>query len=177
MTVRRPGPRELRPTNAEEESQRFMRNVSLGWRDGRLVAVDVDGRERSFSGARKIVLQTDLDIHVRSVHGTHDLLLVLDADGRVLVNAPRRPFDERDVAEFCRAHGLELAHIERKYKEPVMPPKAKGHRCLDVTRRTSTIVTVVLVAGVAFGFLGPFNALVVIGIGAFLAFALLISLS
>lgn len=177
MSVPHPARSELRPSVADEESKRFMRNVSLSWEADRLVAVDVDGRKQAFSGAHTIMLQTDLQVGVRSLHGTHDLLLVLDEKGHVLVEAPRRPFDERDVAEFCRAHGLELVHTERTYKQPAMPPRAKGHQCLDVPRRTSAVVTVVFLTSVALGLLGPFNALVVIGIGAVLAFALLIVLT
>lgn len=164
---------ELRPTINCCETESFRRQVRLAWEDGELVAVDIDGRTWRFSGARTLVLQTDLQIGVRSLHGSNDILMVLDDQGRVLVRAHRQPFDEHHVADFCRAAGLELRRTQRTHKQPSMPPKAPGYRCLDFTRRRTTVVAAVLVATVALALLGPFHPVVVLIVGLLVSLAVL----
>lgn len=179
---RRPsGPVQVRPTVASGRSKRFLREAGLRWEDGHLTAVDADGRAHPCPEARCVVLQTDLQVGVRSIHGAHDLLLVLDGEGQVLTSAPKGPFDPLEVEAFCRAHGLDLRHTERAREQPAMPPKASSYTCLDVTRRTSIIVNVAMiatvVAAVVAGITGLFHPLAVLGVGAVVSFVLLIVLS
>jgi len=177
---RDPGARrggDLRPTVTGDASRRFLRRVHLLWEEGHLVVVDVDGRRHPLPEARSLALQTDHAIGVREIHGSHDLLLVLDQESRVLASAPKGPFDPHEVHEFCREHGLPLERRERTWQQPTMPAKAPGYRPLDVSWRTRVVLPPVLLASIAFGLLGPYPLLAAIGAGLVVDLILLMVLS
>lgn len=165
---RPPGPDELLPTAPTHGSRRFVQNAGFRWADGHLVAIDVDGREHAIPAARSVVLQTDLRVSPMAAYGAHDALLVLDDEGRVLVRAPKDPFDPKEVESFCLAHGLPLAYTERTPEEPPMPPKAAGFRSLAATRRLSITLGSVLVTSVVVGLVTPLPLLVTVLVGALL---------
>lgn len=158
------------------ESGRFMANVALWPRREPWLRSTSEGTTPP-AHRRTIVLQHDLDIGVRQLHGTHDRLLVVDDQGRVLVSASRRPFDVPAVEAFCRAQGLELRRTERRGEEPALPPKAPGYRSLTVPRRVAWLIPLPLALTVPLGLLGPLPFALVAMIGFLATVVLLFALT
>ena len=156
-----------------------MDRVAFSVEGDRFGAVDVSGHRHEWAAdvPRTIVLQTDLCVGALQRNGSNNSLLVLDGEGRTLVNAPRRPFDRAQVAAFCSANGLELRETERDYGQPAQPAKGPGYVALTVSRQATVWQVVVLAAGVLIGLVGPLPFLVPALAGGLAAIVLWFALS